>query len=306
MSSQRVLLIDDDEVDRRLARRALSQAGWQGELVEAPTADEARSLAATQHFDCFLLDYHLPGTDGLTLLAELRSTLAPQVPVVMLTGEGNEMIAVQAMKGGACDYLPKALLAPDTLHRALTHALERGRLERELSEARAQLEHQAMHDGLTDLGNRRLFVRDLDHALAGAQRGTQRTCLLMMDLNRFKAANDRYGHEAGDAVLTEVARRMEATGRANDRFYRLGGDEFTALIDGSDLNGVLALAQRIIDAVSAPIAWNDHELQIGISIGVAPLSADGTDRDELLRAADGAMYQAKRTGRGVACAEGDS
>jgi diguanylate cyclase (GGDEF)-like protein len=301
MTRQHILIIDDDEVDRKRARRSLTQAGWDGDVAHAVSASEARHLISEQVFDCILLDYHLPGTDGFELLVELRGVLGVKTPVVMLTGEGNEMVAVEAMKRGACDYLPKSLLAPDTLLRVITQAVERTRLERELVEARAQIEQQALYDSLTGLGNRRLFMRDLGRALASAQRTNLPFCLFMMDLDRFKVANDRYGHEAGDAILAEVGRRLVATGRANDLFYRPGGDEFTALIDAVDSKTALSIANRIRHAIAAPITWHDNQLSIGISIGIGPYSSSVAAPDVLLRIADAAMYEAKASGLGFAC-----
>lgn len=301
MTRQHILIIDDDEVDRKSARRLLTQAGWDGEVAQAVTASEARHLISEQVFDCILLDYQLPGTDGFELLVELRGVLGVKTPVVMLTGEGNEMVAVEAMKRGACDYLPKSLLTPDTLLRVITQAVERTRLERELVEARAQIEQQALYDSLTGLGNRRLFMRDLGQALASAQRTNLPFCLFMMDLDKFKVVNDRYGHEAGDAILAEVGRRLIATGRANDLFYRPGGDEFTALIDAVDSKTALSIANRIRHAIAVPITWHDQQLSIGISIGIGTYSNDVMALDVLLRIADAAMYEAKASGVGIAC-----
>jgi PAS domain S-box-containing protein len=139
MPARCILVIDDDEVDRKIVCRALAQAKWEGEIIQAADAAEARRQAGARAFDCILLDYNLPGTDGLTLLTELRTLLGTQVPIAMLTGEGNELVAVEAMKRGAFDYLPKNLLAPDTLFRLVTQATERQQLKRELALADAQL-----------------------------------------------------------------------------------------------------------------------------------------------------------------------
>lgn len=295
-----ILIVDDDEVDRKAATRALGRAGWQGEIVQVCDAEQARERLAVRRFDCILLDYQLPGTDGLELLTELRATLGVQTPVVMLTGEGNEMVAVEAMKRGAFDYLPKTLLAPDALLRVITQAVERQRLQAELAKAQAQLEYQALYDGLTDLGNRSLFRRDLVRRIGAAHRRSGSFCLLMMDLDRFKAANDTYGHDAGDAVLAEVGGRLARVGRAFDVFYRLGGDEFTGLVEADSAEEVLPLVQRIRAVLAAPIAFGDVMLNVGVSVGIARYPADGSAPEDLQRAADAAMYQAKRSGEGYA------
>ncbi|MBS0354788.1 MAG: diguanylate cyclase [Proteobacteria bacterium] len=302
MTQGRILIIDDDEVDRKAARRALERSGWNGVIATAENAQAAMAQLHAERFDCILLDYRLPGQDGLDLLQQLGSTPGMTTPIVMLTGEGNEMIAVEAMKRGAFDYLPKSQLAPDTLYRIVAQALENARLQQALADAQAQLERQALYDILTNLGNRNLFRRDLTRSIASAQRSGKPFGLMVMDLDKFKAANDQFGHDAGDSVLAEFGRRVLAVGRANDAFYRLGGDEFTALIEACDAGDTPSVAERIRSAVSAPFQYTGQTINIGVSIGIAIFPKDGSTEDSLLKAADNAMYRAKRTGTGIAAA----
>ena len=297
IKQQKILIIDDDVVDRKIACRALTKGGWEGETVTATNVDETRTALQSQSFDCILLDYRMPEINGMDLLTELRSLVSSHIPIIMLTGEGNEMVAVDAMKHGAYDYLPKSLLTPTNLFRIIMQAIEKSHLEQELTAARAEIERQALHDELTGLGNRSLFFRDLDLAIAKAMRSNASFCVLMMDLNKFKVANDTFGHEAGDAILAEIGQRLVATGRANDTFYRLGGDEFTALIDAVDGDTILPLAKRIGEAIAAPIRWYNESIVIGASIGCAVYQGKKKSRKDLLRIADDAMYQAKRTGQ---------
>ena len=299
MSSQSILLIDDDEVDRKATCRALAQAGWQGEIVQAASAEQARLQVAARSFSVILLDYNLPATDGLALLSELLGTLTVKAPIVMLTGEGNEMVAVEAMKQGAYDYLTKNMLTPNVVLRVITQAMEKQRLQQELDHALTQLQHQALYDNLTDLGNRGLFKRDMVRVIAQAQRNKTLFCLLMIDLNNFKLTNDTYGHDAGDAVLNEAGHRLSAAGRAYDSFYRLGGDEFTAIIAAPDEAAVLPVAKRIATSLALPFEFRGHEIVIGASIGIAVYPHNGVTDDTLLQAADIAMYQAKRSGRDI-------
>lgn len=299
MSNQHILIIDDDEVDRKIASRALTQAGWKGVITQAATAEEARRFVDKYPIECILLDYHLPGIEGLDFLTELHGKLGIKVPIIMLTALGNEMVAVDAMKRGAHDYLPKSHLTPDTLYRVVSQTLEKSRLEQELAEVREELVLQAHFDSLTGLGNRRLLIRDLALAIANAARSHKTFYLFFMDLNKFKAANDRYGHEAGDAILVEIGKRLKTLSRSNDIYYRQGGDEFAALVDVAKREDTIAFVERIKRAVSAPIAWNGVKLLVGISIGVASYPNDGNDLDSLFRAADVAMYRDKHLGTSV-------
>jgi diguanylate cyclase (GGDEF)-like protein len=297
MGPARILIIDDDEVDRKAAYRALTQSEWRGEVALARNADEAKRQISEGKIDCVLLDYNLPGGDGLMLIPELRELLGEHVPIIMLTGEGSELVAVEAMKSGASDYLPKSLLTPGAMFRVIANSMERQRLQRELSHAQSQLEQQALYDGLTGLGNRSLFRRDLGRAISSGERRNAHFCLLMMDLDRFKAINDTYGHEVGDGVLAEVGRRLALIARAGDAFYRLGGDEFTAILDAPSQSAVSPLVQRVAGGVASPIQVLSVTVIVGISQGIAVYPDHGTSSEALLRSADAAMYSAKRVGR---------
>ncbi len=169
----------------------------------------------------------------------------------------------------------------------------------ELKRLQDQLTRLAHYDALTDLPNRALFMDRLAQALARAHRRETAFALLYMDLDGFKAVNDTCGHAAGDALLAAVARRLQEAVRASDTVARMGGDEFTVLLE--DIHGpedALRVAEQIRAALAAPFPHGDAECRVGISIGIACHPADGTDSDALLRAADGALYQVKRAGRG--------
>ncbi|WP_395704089.1 diguanylate cyclase domain-containing protein [Aquabacterium sp.] len=177
-------------------------------------------------------------------------------------------------------------------------------LERRTSElhaSRAQLEQMAFFDGMTGLPNRRWFADDLRRTVAEVQRGGEGFAVALVDLDRFKEVNDRFGHDAGDAVLVEVARRLREALRAGDRAARLGGDEFVAVLRpiGDDLDALAAVCGRIVEALAQPIALPDgQKASLGCSVGVARCPLDATDVDRLLKAADLAMYEAKAAGRG--------
>lgn len=176
-------------------------------------------------------------------------------------------------------------------------SLSQSLLKLEASEAQAQ--HLAFHDVLTGLPNRALVEDRLTQALAAAVRHDQRVALLLLDLDRFKNINDTYGHHAGDALIIEVARRLSEMVRASDTVGRLGGDEFIIVLpDAGTLDAVQALAKRIISRLSEPYLLAENELWVGVSIGLTLAPADGLDRQELMRKADIALYEAKNNGRG--------
>ena len=155
-------------------------------------------------------------------------------------------------------------------------------------------------DPLTGLSNRLVLSENLERLVATAHRTGDGLAIHSLDLNHFKAANDRYGHPAGDALLKEVARRLALLTRASDLLVRLGGDEFILVQTGvSHREQTLALASRIVADLSADYHVADDIIQLGTSIGIAVLAGDQLSADELLARADQALYHAKRTGSGI-------
>jgi diguanylate cyclase (GGDEF)-like protein len=178
----------------------------------------------------------------------------------------------------------------------LARRLRRASAELQASEAQAQ--HLAFHDPLTGLPNRALFVQRLDRALTETRRSGSPTVLLYLDLDRFKNVNDTLGHAAGDELIRVLADRLGAVLRSGDCLARLGGDEFAVVLcDSSSADEISALCERIIAEVSQPFQLLGSAAFVGVSIGVAIAPDCGTDRAEIMRKADIALYRAKLEGR---------
>lgn len=163
-----------------------------------------------------------------------------------------------------------------------------------------QLEHMARFDMLTGLSNRRMFLDRLDQSVELARRNSQRFALMYLDLDGFKQINDSYGHEAGDLVLKTAASRLQDSVRLSDTVGRMGGDEFTvALGTISHYEDAALVAEKIRTALRRPITLPNGTTElIGASIGISVFPDDGDDGDQLLAAADNAMYEVKRNGKG--------
>lgn len=167
-----------------------------------------------------------------------------------------------------------------------------------IKQSEQRLEYLALHDPLTDLPNRMLFTSRLENALQNAQRNAQAVVVLFIDLDRFKEVNDTLGHLVGDTLLQQVAQRLLSCGRNTDTVARIGGDEFTVIIEQlTDQSDAKIITQKILASFKLPFHINEHDLNISVSIGASTYPEDGENVSELVKNADAAMYQAKEAGR---------
>ena len=218
----------------------------------------------------------------------------------------HETTAFRVTMGLAGLLLVAALVQARTaLLRRRQRALERLVVERtaalqarteELQRSERRLQEMAYRDGLTGLANRRMFTDQLRRLVAQARRSGQPLYLLLIDLDHFKQINDTLGHDAGDAVLCAVAQRLEAAVRTNDLVARLGGDEFAVLLPGGTPEAVQTVCGRILDSLAAEPLDGTTPLP-GASVGAATLATSELDPERLTKAADVALYEAKRAGR---------
>lgn len=286
-----LLLVEDDDDDAFLVGEMLTDAlGGEVDLRHVDRVSDARDFLHQTGTECVLLDLSLPDARRLEALVQLRS-VAPDVPIVILSGLDDELLAVTAVQEGAQDYLIKGRVDAHLLGRSINYAIERKRTELELT-------HQAMHDSLTGLPNRALFLDRLSQALSHAKRDETRLAVLFMDLNRFKLINDSLGHAVGDQLLVAVATRLRKILRESDTAARFGGDEFMILCEKVENGrGAVEVVKRILNCIEAPFILERDKLFVSASVGIA-VSGVGPDDSPgaLIRDADAAMYRAKERG----------
>ena len=292
----RLVLIEDNPGDAVLVREML-RASWPGDFAfeQFDRISAARERLLMNSATCILLDLSLPDAQGLEAVDRVQA-FAPDVPIVVLSGLDDEEVALRAVQGGAQDYLIKGRVDDHLVSRSVRYAIERKRAE-------VALAHQALHDALTGLPNRALFLDRLKLALARSERRRSSVAVLFLDLDRFKLINDSLGHDAGDRVLIDVGARLQNALRPGDTVARFGGDEFTALCeDVPSERAVLAIAERMAQAVGMPFALGHGEVDtfLTVSIGIAVAEADVSRNglaQSLVRDADAAMYRAKERGK---------
>lgn len=417
-----LLLVEDNPGDVRFLRESLLYSGSGiSNITHAQNLASCLDHLRYHSADAVLLDLSLPDSQGLETVQQVHRA-ASDIPIVVLTGTKDENLAVEALKGGAQDYLVKGEFRGDLLLRSVRYAMERARLFKKVQKEQGRYElaaigsndglwewnfdanrlylslrwklmlgyndseigdsteewfkrvhpsdlpqvrydlsrylarqtpyfsnehrlehrnkayrwvrsrgmavfdgsgkplrmagsftditdhkaleenlaHQAHYDSLTRLPNRVLFMENLERSFARYKRNPHYLfAVLFMDMDRFKFINDSLGHVAGDRLLAEFAERLRSCIRPSDLVARLGGDEFTLLLD--DLKNepeATFIAQRILKEVQAPFRIGDNEALAGVSIGIAFSNCGPATPEELLKAADAAMYRAKNLGKG--------
>lgn len=287
--SIKLLIVDDDAVDREQIRRMVSRSNIQAKISEASSIESSMSYLEHREFDCVIVDYRLGIGSGLTLLDNIRKSVNNHCAVIMVTGLGDEKIAAEAMRLGASDYLLKNQLKSAQLIHSISSSIQRASLEKKLHD-------MAHYDSLTGLASRPILIDQLQQAI----KSEQKLAVAYLDLDNFKPINDKYGHETGDFVLKTIAQRLQSTLRKEDTLARIGGDEFIFLLRGAahTIQEYEILLQEVLIEVNDPIKLAEFScsVQISASVGVALPNNDGLSCDDVLRRADQTMYQAKRSG----------
>ena len=233
---------------------------------------------------------------GSAVFAAVHDDDRPQVHAASQTGEPRELLFRLRDRSGGWRRL-EAHVSDLRADRQVRGIVFNARDVTERLELEEQLTRQAFQDGLTGLPNRALFRDRLDHALARSRRSSEPLTVMLVDLDGFKQVNDSLGHDAGDQLLQEVARRFDDSVRSSDTVARFGGDEFAVLLEGADARQTTATADRLLENLREPIAVAGRELVLTASIGIVTRAGNADTGESLIRDADIAMYAAKESGR---------
>lgn len=304
-----ILVIDDSELHRAEIRTAVADAGDFDRVLEAGDGIQGLKQLLNESVDLVLCDLELPGLDGEKLLRvkDANSGGVP-VPFLFVTGSGDRERRTRLIVDGASDVVQKPFFAPDLVARLRLH-LKIRQLQQELMIKNRRLEYLSTTDEVTGLRTRRFVNDTLRVEFQRARRYGQSLSVLMADLDHFKRVNDKFGHPAGDAVLRATAERLQEQLRATDLGGRYGGEEFVVVLPHNDLSSATQAAERwrAMIADKPFLVTGGREIQVTMSVGVATFERSMGSPDELVSAADTALYIAKENGRNrVECFEPDA
>ena len=246
--------------------------------------------------DVILLDTSLPDSQGINTVIRVH-THAPDIPIIVLSNFDDEAFAVRAVQEGAQDYLVKESVNRDLLVRSIRDSIKQHQPLKKLEQTRLTLQRSANHDNLTGLPNRKLFCEFLSKSISQSRRYNKTIAIMLLDLDEFKPINDSLGHAVGDLLLQSVAKRITSCVRESDTVARLGGDKFTVVLDSIDsVQSAAIVAKRIIETLSNVHILEGNKLYITITIGISLCPNDSVEMETLIRNADTAMYNAKKSG----------
>ena len=290
VAGARALIINESAVE---AEQLTAVLGYDGiEVSVSADSTEAWDLLVDGAFDVVLLSLSLDGGDALRLASRLRAqSVTRDVPVLLVADPGQKGLVLRGFDLGANDHVLRPV-DPNELRARVRNQIRRKRYQERL---RADLDRSlemAVTDPLTGLRNRRYVRRHLEGVLRNSG-----AAVLMIDVDRFKAVNDTYGHASGDVVLREVAERVRGHLRAADVVARYGGEEFLVVMSAATVDDGMLVAERLRNAIATVAVHADgHELRITASVGVAA-GGIGAQSDDVVGAADTALYRAKKNGR---------
>jgi len=290
-----ILVVDDEECSRDILTEMLRGEGYEAQGAESGSV--ALEMLSSSLYDLVITDLIMPRVDGIALTKQIKA-LGLDMPIIVVTGFATIEYAVESMKAGAFDFITKPFNF-EQIKLTIEKALDTKQLRQlaDKSEFYRQLSHS---DELTQLANYRAFHETSQREIDRALRYNHFLGLLVIDIDDFKQCNDTYGHLAGDSALKQVAGIIKENTRGCDFLARYGGDEFFAVLTETDEPGAVVVAERIRVGVANHVFLDENQCEVSslsVTIGISSLPSRATNKRDLIRTADFALYQGKSAGK---------
>jgi len=292
----KILIADDDPISRKILSKVVSDLGY----IPIAVSNGKDALEFVRKGECsvILLDWMMPGMDGIEVCREIRKLSDEHVCYIIINSAREESDDIRkALSVGANDYISKKTSAIE-LKARIGVGVRSVQLERKLIDLNNQLKYLVRTDSLTGLLNHSSILKELSIELDRGKRDGTSTSILMLDLDRFKAVNDTYGHQIGDSVLVNYSNLLTQSCRSFDRIGRYGGEEFLIVLPRTREDEAISIANRIrTRAMELQIIEDLEQLRITCSIGCCTAKNSEKQSSSMVAAADSALFRAKKAGR---------
>jgi two-component system cell cycle response regulator len=292
-----ILAVEDSDKDFKKIKEILeNQANIA--VSRAVTQTDAIQRVASRSIDLIILSHELPDGESLDFMKIMKEK-GMEIPVVVIMGQGDEMMAAKLIQAGVYDYINRVNVNKISLIGVVTSVMEKYRLKKEVNLAIKQLTEKSTKDKLTGVYNRRYFLEALEREVGRARRYETALALCILDLDHFKQVNATHGHPAGDMVLSAMGKMLQASIRESDIAGRYGGEEFGIIFPHTDAGAAGIVSERFRDKVAGHrFGYNATSIQLTISIGIVQYEVkNDPSYNRLLEMADQALYRAKKKGR---------
>jgi diguanylate cyclase (GGDEF)-like protein len=292
----KILIADDDPISRKILSKVVTDIGY--EPVTVSNGKDALDRVKRKEFSVILLDWMMPGMDGIQVCREIRKFDTEHVCYIIINSarEGSDDIS-RALRAGANDYISKKTNSTE-LKARIGVAVRTAQLEKKLIDLNNRLKYLVRTDSLTGLLNHAAILKELSMELDRGKRDSTSTSVLMLDLDRFKAVNDTYGHQTGDKVLISFAKLLSQSCRSFDRIGRYGGEEFLIVLPRTQREESVSIGNRIrMRTAALQIDKEIENLRITCSIGCCTTEKSEKHASSMVAAADSALFRAKKAGR---------
>jgi diguanylate cyclase (GGDEF)-like protein len=288
----KILIVEDDAIVSELVFEVLSRFGFQA--IIASSAEEAEKILEKEEIHIVLTDVKLPGIDGITFTKNIKKKY--NLDVVITTGYSSEYFYEDAINNGASDLIFKPIRFNELILR-INRVIRERSLINERDKMIERLKKLSIRDPLTELYNSRHFYAQLEDEIQRSERYLHPLALIFIDIDKFKAVNDTYGHMVGDQALQLIAKKMQASLRSQDTAYRFAGDEFTIILPETTADNAKFVADRIKSELEKEslVVREQEIMKITLSMGVAEYQRN-EKKEQFIHRADVTMYDAKKNG----------